>query len=263
MDTEVDMTRKRLLILSMLLLTAFAVMAFSPYENYLLSAGVKRTALIASVKPGQEAAVNAAFKGLAEKKTISALKRIGISNLSSYRKELNGRTWVMVYFNYEGKDYLQAAKDFESAGDSVKALNKLIVPHPRAKRYDTTWLQMEWINYIRGSLSEKETTNTLAMVTTIKPEKEKEYRVLHQSVWPGVVDQMARANNRHFSVFLVEIGETLYEFFHLEYVGTDPKKDEEMNLTDPVNIRWWKHTDACQEPLPGEEGIWSRMEKVE
>ncbi len=263
MITEIEMTPRKLLALLMLLLAASAVMAFSPYENHVLSAKVKRAALIASAKPGEEAAVNAALKGLSAKKAVAALENAGISNLSCYRKELSGKTWVMVYFDYEGEDYLQAAKDFESAGDAVKALNKLIAPHPRAKRYDTTWLQMEWICYIRGSLSEADAANAYSMVTTIKPEKEKEYRILHQSVWPGVVDQMARGNNRHFSVFLVEIGETIYEFFYVEYVGTDAKKDGEMNETDPVNIRWWKHTDACQEPLPGEKGIWSMMDKIE
>ncbi len=246
----------------MLTLASSFTMAFSPYENYILNAKVKRAALIASVKPGQEAAMDNALKALSDKKESKALKKKDITNLSCYKKKLSGKTWVMIYFDYSGDDYLQAAKDFESAGEVIETLNKSIVPHPRAKRYGTTWLQMEWICYIRGSLSEEETKNAFSMVTTIKPQNEKEYRLLHQSVWPGVVDQMTRGNNRHFSIFLVEIDKTIYEFFYLEYVGIDSKKDGEMSSTDPANIRWWKLTDPCQTPLPGTKDIWSMMDKI-
>lgn len=256
------MIRKELFALLMMSAVTYTALAFSPYENNLMTSKIKRTALIASVKPGQETATDVALMALLDKKTIKALKKVHISNLSCYKKELNGKIWVMIYFDFEGDDYLKAASNFESASEAIKSLNKSIVPHPRAKHYGTTWLQMEWINYIRGSQSEEETKNSFSMVTTIKPEKEMEYRLLHQSVWPGVVDQMARGNNRHFSIFLVEINKTIYEFFYLEYVGTDPKKDEEMNRTDPTNLRWWKLTDACQTPLQGTKDIWSMMDKV-
>jgi L-rhamnose mutarotase len=77
-----------------------------------------------------------------------------------------------------------------------------------------------------------------------------------------VVDQMVRGNYRNFSIFLVEVGDELYEFFHVEYVGTDPERDGAMNSTDPCNQRWWKRTDACQDPLPGTSGPWSMMDKL-
>jgi len=236
--------------------------AFSPYESHMLTAKTKRAALIASVKPGSEAAVDTALGKLAGKRTVKALKKADITNLSCYKKELSGKTWIMVYFDYAGDEYLEAAADFESAGEAVRALNTHIDAHPHAKRHGTTWLQMEWITYIRGSRSEADTKNAVSMVTTVKPEKEAEYRLLHQAVWPGVCDQMARGNHRHFSIFLTEIEGTLYEFFYVEYVGNDAKKDGEMDRTDPINIRWWKQTDPCQVPLPGTDGIWTMMDKV-
>ena len=116
--------------------------------------------------------------------------------------------------------------------------------------------------FIRGAQKKGEAADRFAMVTRIKPEKEQEYRVLHQTVWPGVVDQMNRANNRNFSIFFTEIGDELYEFFYLEYVGTDAARDADMNKADPFNQRWWKITDACQDPLPDADGIWSMMDKV-
>jgi L-rhamnose mutarotase len=194
---------------------------------------------------------------------VKALAKKDISNLSCYQKVLDDTSWVMVYFDYAGDNYLAAASAFESIAMRIEALKMAIIPHPRATRYGTSWLQMEWISYIRGSLSSEKSKNAYAMVTTIKPEMEKEYRMLHQSVWPGVVDQMARGNNRNFSIFLVEIGAKIYEFFYVEYVGANLKKDGERNRTDPANLRWWKLTDVCQNPLPGTKDIWTMMDKVE
>jgi L-rhamnose mutarotase len=121
---------------------------------------------------------------------------------------------------------------------------------------------MEWINYIRGLNVDREPTQILSMVTTIKPEKESQYRSLHQTVWPGVVDQMIRGSNRNFSIFLVEINDKLYEFFYLEYMGTDSEKDDRMNREDPVNQRWWAQTGPCQQPLDGETEIWVPLIRV-
>ena len=90
----------------------------------------------------------------------------------------------------------------------------------------------------------------------------KEYRTLHQTVWPGVVDQVARSNNRNLSIFLVELGADLVEFLYVEYVGDDQVRDDAMSKADPVNIRWWKHTGACQKPLPGTNDTWDMMDAV-
>ena len=73
---------------------------------------------------------------------------------------------------------------------------------------------------------------------------------------------MIRGNNRNFSIFLVEIGDQLYEFFYLEYMGGDAEKDNRMNSEDPVNQRWWAQTDPCQQPLPGEKDIWTPMIQI-
>jgi len=89
------------------------------------------------------------------------------------------------------------------------------------------------------------------------------YRTLHQAVWPGVVDQLARSNNRELSIFLVEIGDEIYEFLYVEYIGSDAAKDGNSSKTDPCTLRWWKLTDACQIPLPDvKEGIWAGMDAV-
>ncbi len=231
--------------------------AFSPYENYLLSGKPTHVGLIAQAKPNHEEALSRVLSDLSDKMESKKLKKAGISNLTGFKREIQGGVWFMVYFEYSGKkDYLSAAESFESVAPETKTL---ILPHPRAARYGCCWLQMEWINYIRGLDVDRKPTQILSMVTTIKPEKESYYRSLHQTVWPGVVDQMIRGNNRNFSIFLVEIGNQLHEFFYLEYMGSDSEKDNRMNNEDPVNQRWWAQTGPCQQPLDGEKDIWVPM----
>jgi L-rhamnose mutarotase len=246
------------LLIALLSLSAFG---FSPYENYLLSGEQTHVALMASAKEGNVEELQAALTSLKEKKMAKGFKKVKISNVSAYSKKLQGKTWFMVYFDYDGETYLDAVKAFESIA-AVRKIAPLLEPHPRAKGYGNVWLQLEWMNYIRGAKEKDRPADRIAMVTRIKPEKEQEYRLLHQAVWPGVVDQMARGNYHNFSIFFVEIGDELYEFFYVEYVGTDAAKDGEMNNADPFNQRWWKITDACQNPLPDADGVWSKMDKA-
>jgi len=237
-----------------------AAFPFSPYENYLLSGKPTYAGLIARAKPGQDDILSQKLLTLCSEKDNDKLKQAGISDPAVFKRMIDGQAWFTVYFQYSGdKHYLTAAQSFESATPELKPL---IASHPRADRYGCCWLQMEWINYIRGLDVDHKPSQILSMVTTIRPEKEPEYRSLHQTVWPGVVDQMIRGNNRNFSIFLVDIGDTLYEFFYLEYMGTDSEKDDRMNQADPVNQRWWDQTGPCQEPLPGEKDVWSPMIRI-
>jgi L-rhamnose mutarotase len=253
---------KKMFALLPLLFATHVVLAFSPYEIYLQTDNVKHVGLIASVKPGQDDAFAQAFKGLLADDVAKEMKAAGIENFSCFKKVLNGKTWVVVHFDYWSKDYLVAAKTFENSSAAVKKLNAFIDPHPLAARYGSSWLQMEWVNYIRGSQSKAPTKQKYAKVTRIKPEMEEEYRILHQGVWPGVVDQMARGNNRNFAILMTEIDGTVYEFLYGEYVGDDPAKDAEMDGSDPVVRRWLTHTDPCQDPLPDAKGPWASMDLV-
>lgn len=234
--------------------------AFSPYENYLLSGKPAYAGLIARAKPGQDEILSQQLSKLCRQKENEKFKPAGISNLAIFKRVIQNNTWYLVYFQYSGnKPYLTAAQSFETVTAELK---DFILPHPQAVRYGCCWLQMEWINYIRGLDVDRDPTQVLSMVTTIKPEKESQYRSLHQTVWPGVVNQMIRGNNRNFSIFLVEINDQLYEFFYLEYMGSDPEKDSQMNKEDPVNQRWWAQTDPCQQPLPGKKEIWAPLIQV-
>jgi L-rhamnose mutarotase len=167
----------------------------------------------------------------------------------------------MVYFDYDGDTYQEAVNAFESI-NAVKELAPLLEPHPRAKDYGNLWLQLEWINYIKGAKPTKNPTHKFSMVTRLKPEKEAEYRWLHQNTWPGTVDRMTRMEYHDFSIFLVELDDEIYEFFYVEFVGTDASKDKMGSLSDPTYERWIKYTDPCQKPLPDADGIWSMMDNI-
>ena len=252
---------KRQLFILQFILSGLSAFGFSPYENYLRSGQQTHAMLFASAKGGKEESLQNALKTLNEKKALKAFKKVGISNLSSYKKQLQGKTRIMIYFDYEGENYLDAVNAFEET-KAANQLALLLEPHPRAKEHGTTWLQLEWINYIHGAKPNGNPPNKFSMVTRMKPEKEADYRWLHQTTWPGTVDRMTRMEYHDFSIFLVELGDEIYEFFYVEFIGDDSKKDEMSSLSDPTYQRWIKYTDPCQIPLPDADGIWSMMNKV-
>ena len=157
---------------AILSLNAFA---FSPYENYLLSGKPTHVGLIARAKSGQDERLSQQLYELCGQKAKGKLKRAGISNPSAFIKEKSKvRHGLSCISNTpEKKQYLTAAQSFEAATAELK---DVILPHPRAQRYGCCWLQMEWINFIRGLDVERQPTEVLSMVTTIKPEQESNYR---------------------------------------------------------------------------------------
>ena len=87
----------------------------------------------------------------------------------------------------------------------------------------------------------------------VKPEAIDEYERLHAAPWPGVLDQIHRSNIRNYTIW--RDGEDLIAYF--EYVGEDFAADMAAMAADPETLRWWKLTDAMQEPLPDRQpGAW-------
>jgi L-rhamnose mutarotase len=97
-------------------------------------------------------------------------------------------------------------------------------------------------------------------VIRLRPEKEAEYRRLHEDVWPDVLRQIRDSNIRNYTIFLRDG----LLFAHFEYVGDDFQADMAAMAADPRTREWWALTDPCQEPLPtaapGEH--WAPMEEV-
>lgn len=244
-------------------LATSAARAFSPYEAYLMSGRDTHVGLISVVQPEKESLFREAVAKCHGSAVRGQLQESGITRLGFFTRTIQGKQYAVAYFTYAGgNDYLGAAKAFEAATHSMEWA-AFTQAHPRAAAYDCHWLQMEWVNFVGGLDVDREPTSLTMIGTRIRPEKEGEYRTLHQTVWPGVVDQIKRGSIRNLNVFLVELDGDLVEFLYLEYMGNDSESDDLANQQDPINQRWWKLTDACQQPFEGvTEGNWAALEQV-
>ncbi|WP_425399448.1 L-rhamnose mutarotase [Aeoliella sp.] len=251
------------LLVAVLCLFMPRALSFGPYEAYLHSGKPTHVGLLAIVEPGKEAEFQQAVRDCQSAEVRARLETAGIGSMQFFTREIEGKQYAVAYFSFNGDNqYLEAAKAFEAATESIDWKDSTS-SHRRAQTYGRRWLQMEWINFIRGLDVDREPTSTLMIGTTVKPEKESEYRTLHQTVWPGVVDQVVRGNNRNLSVFMVELNDKLVEFLYLEYMGNNQAADDRASKQDPISQRWWKLTDACQQPFPdATEGIWAPLSKV-
>jgi L-rhamnose mutarotase len=251
----------RLLLLFLICTTC--LYSFSPYELYLQSGRPCHVGLIATVKAEGETGLATLVEACRTSPLATQLARAGITDLQVFQRQIEGATYAVIYFTFSGdKNYLDAAARFEAVTSELDWA-QCTAPHPRAERYGRHWLQMEWINFIRGRDIAGPAASSVLLGTTVIPEMEETYRTLHQTVWPGVVDQVIRGNIRDLNVFLVELDDLLVEFLYLEYVGTDEAGDDAMNKADPINQRWWKLTDACQKPFSDvKEGNWVMLNPV-
>lgn len=247
----------------LIFLCSLSSSGFSPYELYLSTGLERQVMLCAGVQADSEGALVSILRQLASDDTERALASSGIRDVVVMRKDFFGRSVVFVRFLYSGNlPYLGAAEAFENALVQVR-FDTVLEPLIAEPKGFGVWHQMEWINHIRGDRTEGEPSLRVGIICEIIPEKEADYRSLHQSVWPGVVDQVVRGRIRDLGVFLLPLDGHLVEVLYLDYMGLDGAADDAANKADLTNQRWWRHTDACQRPLPGVEGgIWSGLEMV-
>jgi len=100
----------------------------------------------------------------------------------------------------------------------------------------------------------------IASVIRLRPEKEAEYRELHEAVWPSVLATLRAANVTNYSIFLCDG----LLFSYLEYTGDDYAADMARIAAEPETRRWWTLTDPCQQPLDtaAEAEWWAPAEEV-
>lgn len=242
--------------------TAFLLVRFSPYEAYRLSREPQRVGLIAFLDGAADADREANVHAAAAR-DAAELERAGIVNLNVFVRDLGGRRAVFACFETtrKGIDGLATVLSEHSAG--VRDLERLLTPHPRAEP-GAVWLRMEWMNLIATTTAfphDKPEVEAMGLVAGLRPEREVDYRQLHQTNWPGVVDAMVRAHHRNWTTFLVELGDALYLFTYAEYIGADRAKDDAVMAADPSTQRWWRQTEPCLIDLHG-EGSWSAMKPL-
>lgn len=193
-------------------------------------------------------------------------KSAGIRNMTCYLKEIGGKFFVITYCEYAGTDIKRDSarlagqpvmKAWQQSLDALQPAVKSIPPD-----------DVEEVFYTEGAadvVPTPEKYKRIGMITGLKPEKEAEYRTLHATTWPGVLKGIKDGNLRNFTIRLADIGGSLYLIGYLEYVGKDADADDAAGKALPVNKRWWKFTDACQQPLPAaaaKGGIWDGLDEI-
>lgn len=79
------------------------------------------------------------------------------------------------------------------------------------------------------------------MYSELKPEKVDDYRKLHASPWPELLELISSCNIHNYSISI--LGNKLFTYY--EYTGTDYKAD--MNRMDHSEVmqRWWTFSKPC------------------
>ncbi len=202
---------------------------------------------------------------------LMAMKAAHFHNATIYLKKITDPDHLLLfnYAEYSGNNYkadiikLAAHKAY---AQWRKDCDACLV----AAKNSTTpfWMELEQLFYTAGAADVVPVPakyERIGMITGLKPEKEMEYRALHTATWSGVLKSIKDGNVRNFSINLGEVGCKLYLFSYMEYVGADRDADEAKGKALPINLCWWKLTDACQEPLPeaaARKQIWSGMDEI-
>lgn len=229
-----------------------------------LKRGVQRHASIAEIKADK---VDACKKLLAAPPAEAAAqyKATNTRNMTTFYKEIGGKHYVIGFGEYGGTDFtgdLVRLASNDAMKEWSKTLAEMLVPRGSVD------VDMEEVFYTEGAadtVPTPEKYSRIGMITGLKPEKEAEYRTLHATAWPGVLKGIKDCHYRNFSIRLVELNGSLFLIGYLEYVGKDPAADTAAAKAIPVNKRWWKFTDACQQPLPAAAAkgeIWDGLEEI-
>lgn len=97
-------------------------------------------------------------------------------------------------------------------------------------------------------------------VIGVRPEKLEEYKRLHASVWPEVLDMIKKCNIENYSIYYHD--GLLFSYF--EYTGDDYEADMAKMAADPKTQEWWAVCKPCQNPLDtrGQGEWWAGAEEV-
>jgi len=98
------------------------------------------------------------------------------------------------------------------------------------------------------------------MVIKVRPDKQDDYRRLHEAVWPDVLRMITECNIRNYSIYHKDG----YLFSYFEYHGSDFAADMARMAADTATQQWWSICKPCQEPLStrSEGEWWADMEEV-
>jgi len=233
----------------------------SPYENRLNQEAFRRIALVADIKAGSEKTLTDV---IADKPMAfnDELIQVGIRHLHLYQRDIGVRKILFIYFESDHLNQETAVQNLKQSSPWWARIETCLGAHPRATAENAPWQRAEFINVIADNTGrERETGQPLGLIAGLHTDSELWYRTLHQTNWPGVIDQMARSHYQNWTTFMIEWGDTLYLLTHVEYLGSDKAADDVLMAADPVTQRWWTHTQPCLYSLIEGEGVWVSMEE--
>lgn len=232
---------------------------FTPYENFLLSGEPRRVGLIALAD--DEVMDELQPDGLRiGPDSLSNLKAAGVENLNVFIRQIEGQGFLFAFFEWKNSCTENLTTILSENCPEIAGIESKLTAHPRADE-EQVWHKMEWMTCIattRAFPHKSATVRKMGLMSGLKPDKELDYRFLHQTNWPGIVDGMIASNYRNWTTFLVDLGDKLYLFTYFEYIGEDIDADNKVMASDAVTNRWWQFTEPCLINLAG-EGNWSAM----
>jgi L-rhamnose mutarotase len=242
--------------------SSLGVSKFSPYELFLKQDCAQRVAFVAGIKEGELEALKIKLLSFEIKsdELKDALEKLGFFDLRFHHVELDGVHVLYATVMSGTKSNNDESERLFQKSDLWQPLKSYLKPHARASKNGQLWLKMEWMNIVNHQ--EGREGKKYALVSELRGEKELQYRSLHQTNWPGVIDQMKRSNYNNWITHLVELGDRLYLFTSYEYVGKDKDLDDSKFHEDPVTTRWWRHTEPCLKPVKGSDRNWLEMETL-
>ncbi len=232
----------------------------SPYQNQINTDDFRRVGLIALIPADNQTAVTDLLSSTPED-LAARLARSGIGQFDLFVSAIDSRIYLFAFLHFTGSD-VETVPRIAAEDPWLAGLSPLLEPHPRANHRVSPWLRLELINVTGPTLPappiDQPATRT-GLISGLLPDRELTYRTLHQTNWPGIVDQMARSHVRYWVTFLIEFDSDLRLFTYCEYTGTDKAADDARMAGDPVTQRWWTHTEPCLISLDGSGRTWVPM----
>ncbi len=87
----------------------------------------------------------------------------------------------------------------------------------------------------------------MCRIIKVKPEIIAEYKRIHATVWPEILEAIRMSNVQNYSIFLREPENLLISYW--EYMGSNYEKDMAEIRHAPRMQEWWNMTDPMQEPI--------------
>ena len=193
------------------------------------------------------------------------IKQIALCNISNYSiflRHYPDGIMLFSFFEYTGDDF-NADMDKMAADPLTQDWWKLTIPMQEpleSRKEGEWWATIGELFHMDGVRKPPEKVRRYASTVDILPENEDEYRNLHTSLSPGILENIQRANISNYSIFMHE--SRVYSYF--EYAGDDFEKDMERMTIETETCTW---LDACKTlqykiPTGKNSDWWSEMREV-